>query len=214
MKEIQRLVAEMERHSDFGCAIGLGFAGGVPSFTHFSYSQEFLTAYQDGNYALEDATLSWGMKTTGVATWSEIEKVTGKSGAFNLARSFGIESGVCFSAVVNGQSSIASLSLRSGANIHAQTLISILSLLSAAAMEIPCSEPRTSIYNYKTMEYIKLAAAGLKDADIAEQLGLTIHGARNRRKKALAEIGANTTAQAIYMIATQGIQATNYAELH
>ena len=196
-----------DRVSTNGCAIGLDFSSGAPLWTHFSYNQEFLDRYHADNLAARDETLRFGlMGAPGYAFWTDLRQ-TGDPSSFIVAEKFGITEGVCLSVEVSGARSVASISCDPDQRPCEETIQYLRLLMSRATSEIASGKHSIS---KNALDYISAAANGLdsSDAILAETLDLSIHGARSRRRSALAEIGAKSPAHAVYIAAERGLIST------
>ncbi|UWR97719.1 autoinducer binding domain-containing protein [Phaeobacter inhibens] len=193
----------LSRFSDFGCAIGILFSNGHPKYSHFTYPPAFLEAYHERDMALRDATLRYGLTCNGRIGWSELERQGWDAASFELARSFGIEDGVCFALEIEGHKTIASISHRKGCPPSDATLDRCMDALSLATLS-SLEERRTLKLSQGTLDYLSAISQGGKLNDVAGILGLTYSGARARRVNALDEIGANTDAQAVVIAIREG----------
>lgn len=128
-EHIAELVSLMENVSDRGCAVGICFVGGNPKAYHFSYAPEFLRRYEAENLSIHDNTLKAGFRSDGIFVWRQLEDEMGSSKAYQVAQSFGMVDGVCFSETVNGFKSIGSISLTAPAELS----------------QIPCDEIRKAM---------------------------------------------------------------------
>jgi len=197
------LVAVLEEFGDRGCAVGLCFTNGYPAWHHFSYAPEFLRRYESESLAKTDLTLAKGFSEDGVFLWSEVEKQLGPSQTMRVARSFGMAEGICFSETINGFKSIASISLTDTKRAKRVPVDRILNAFRLAAISVSkeLSQPNVSS---KTSAYLSLVARGLSDQEIANELHLSIHGARRRRKLAIEQYGAKTVTQAVALAISSG----------
>ena len=197
------LVAVLEEFGDRGCAVGLCFTNGYPAWHHFSYAPEFLRRYESESSAKTDLTLAKGFSEDGVFLWSEVEKQLGPSQTMRVARSFGMAEGICFSETINGFKSIASISLTDTKRAKRVPVDRILNAFRLAAISVSkeLSQPNVSS---KTSAYLSLVARGLSDQEIANELHLSIHGARRRRKLAIEQYGAKTVTQAVALAISSG----------
>jgi DNA-binding CsgD family transcriptional regulator len=197
------LVAIMEEFGDRGCAIGLCFTNGYPAWHHFSYAPEFLRRYEAEDLAKTDLTLTKGFSEDGVFLWSEVEKQLGSSETMRVARSFGMAEGICFSETINGVKSIASISLTGTDRVKRVPVDRILNAFKLAAISVSkeLSQPDVSP---KISAYLSLVARGLSDQEIADELQLSVHGARRRRKLAIEKYGAKTISQAVALAISSG----------
>ena len=189
--------------SDFGCAVGVLFENGHPKYSNFTYPSEFLEAYYEKDMALKDATLKFGLTSNGRIGWSELEAQGWEADSFELARSYGIEDGVCFAVEIEGKKSIASISHRKGRPPSDGALDRCMDALSLATLS-SIEEIRCLKLSQGTLDYLTEISKGGKLSDVAEQLGLTYSGARARRINALGEIGAKTDAQAVVIAIREG----------
>jgi hypothetical protein len=194
--KVQQYLDEIDGLSAYGCAIGLAFSRGTPRSTFFSYPDQFLAEYNQKNLARVDPTLRFGFQSVGIEQWKVLEENCESREAFTLARQFGILDGVCFSVSVAGYKTIASASQHPRQPFSEPVLERIHELLVLATVEVVNATQRPS-YSELTNEWLALAIAGKSDTEVAEALGLSIHGARARRRNSLSEIGAKTPAQAI-----------------
>ncbi len=67
-----RFFSTLEVYSDRGFAAGVGFLGGSPHVSKFTYAPEFLRQYEKQNLAQHDHTLIHGFSYDGIFTWLEI----------------------------------------------------------------------------------------------------------------------------------------------
>lgn len=193
----------LSRFSDFGCAVGILFENGHPKYSTFTYPSRFLEAYHESDMALKDATLKFGLTTNGRIGWSELEEQGWERDSFDLARSHGIEDGVCFAVEIEGKKSIASISHRKGCPPSDGALDRCTDALSLATLS-SLEERRCLQLSTGTLDYLTAISKGGKLTDVAELLGLTYSGARARRINALDEIGAKTDAQAVVIAIREG----------
>jgi DNA-binding CsgD family transcriptional regulator len=202
--EVVELVAIMEQWSDRGCAIGLCFTRGYPTFHHFSYAPEFLRRYEAEDLAKSDQTLVRGFTEDGIFRWSDLETEVGASKTMEIAKTFGMADGICFSETINGLKSIASISLTETAKANAVPTALILQKLQLAALAVSKHVSLPSMTHQST-EYLALVARGLSDEDIAKELDMSLSGTRRRRKNAILQIGAKTLPQALGLAASLGL---------
>jgi DNA-binding CsgD family transcriptional regulator len=202
--EIVELTSIMEQHSERGCAIGLCFANGFPTWHHFSYAPEFLRRYEAEELAKTDLTLVRGFSTDGVFLWSELGKLDVPNQTMAVASTFGMNDGICFADTINGMKSIASISLTDTAQAQDVPVKAIFQKLQLAAVALSktISNPLVS---QKSIDYLKLVVLGRRDDEIAVELGLSLPGTRKRRKSALEQIGAKTLPQAVAMATSSGL---------
>lgn len=202
--QVEDLKATMERYGERGCAIGLCFANGFPAWHHFSYAPEFLRQYEDLELAKTDATLARGFSEDGVFLWSELEAEGQMSKTMQVAQKFGMMDGICFAETVNGFKSIASVSLTDTAQAKTVPVDEILEKMQLASIAVSKAVTHPQV-SPKALEYLRLAALGKRDEEIAEDLGLSISGARRRRQTAVSQIGAKTLVQAVGFAASLGL---------
>jgi DNA-binding CsgD family transcriptional regulator len=202
--EIVELVRMMEQHSERGCAIGLCFANGFPTWHHFSYAPEFLRRYEAEELAKTDLTLVRGFSSDGVFLWSEIGSQDASNQTMAVASTFGMNDGICFADTINGMKSIASISLTDTAQAEKVPVKEIFQKLQLAAIALSktISDPMVS---QKSIDYLNLVVSGRKDDEIAVELGLSLPGTRKRRKTALEQLGAKTLAQAVALATSAGL---------
>ncbi|MEP3298580.1 MAG: autoinducer binding domain-containing protein [Pseudoruegeria sp.] len=196
--KVEDLCSKLDNLSHRGVAIGLCFEKGRPHFSHFSYSQAWLDTYTSQDLAKTDATLHFGMQKDGFAYWTDLRAQYSSTKTFDAAARFGLVDGFCIATTVDGRKSIASISLQENERFGINVQDELFDLFRLASLEISRSL-KPAKCSIKTLEYLQLAANGADDKQVAEQLGMTIHGARARRKAALTEIGADTPAQAIFL---------------
>lgn len=193
---VDNFFERMDAEASHGCAIGLAFDGGQPERSHFSYPKEFLERYDAEKLAQTDHTLKVGFANDGIFFWSDLVAQHGPSPAFEVAAEFGMTDGVCIAVTVMGRKSIASISTDPRRLPTISRIEALRDGMIAATYRV-ASKPKPIEYSPRTVEWIQLAAQGLSDQEISEQLNLTIFGARARRNKAVAEIGGNTPAGAV-----------------
>ncbi len=176
--------------------MGIGFVAGHPQESHFSYDQAFLAEYETLNMAERDATIHFGFTVDGTAMWSELARMGYPLDAFELSARHGLEDGFCISMTIEGRKSLASISRDLGDRPTPGEIELLVDALALASLEVsrdivpPPLSPRTR-------EFLDSAVSGHSDAQLAEALNLSIHGARARRKAALAELGARSPSQAL-----------------
>jgi DNA-binding CsgD family transcriptional regulator len=121
-----------------------------------------------------------------------------------VASSFGMKDGICFSDTVNGLKSIASISLTETSQAKEIPIKLILQKMQLAAIALSktISDPTISL---KSIEYLNLVVEGRRDDEIAAELGLSLPGARKRRKTVIDQIGAKTLPQAVAIATAAGL---------
>lgn len=194
--KVEDRLNQIDKLSHNGSAIGIGFEGGTPAVTKFTYPPKFLSEYNDRGLARHDATLHYGFQNDGIQQWEAIKQASQINEAFDLARSYGILDGVCFATTVFGRKTIASVSQDPLNPLSEEDCAAIYECLIAASLQVYESQ-FSKRYSQNTIEWLKLAVQGKDDKETAEEIGLTIYGARARRKAALLEIGAANAAQAV-----------------
>jgi len=153
--------------------------------------------------AERDATLHFGFQQNGVKLWSDLIEEGWRRDAFELARDFEIEDGICFALEIEGRKTIASISRRVNFPLNSDEIDICMDALTLATLSAS-QEVATTLYSEKTQEFLELAANGLSDKEVATKLGLSIHGARNRRRSVLNELGAKTVAEAMVIAMRNG----------
>jgi|GEM_PF-4519818 len=194
--KVENRLNQIDKLSHNGIAIGIGFEGGLPTVTKFTYPPRFLAEYNDRGLARHDATLHYGFQNDGIEQWEAIKQASEMSEAFDLARSYGILDGVCFATTVFGRKTIASVSQDPKSPLSDNECSAIYESLIALSIQVHENQ-FAKRYSQNTIEWLKLAVQGKDDKETAGEIGLSIHGARARRKAALLEIGASNPSQAV-----------------
>jgi DNA-binding CsgD family transcriptional regulator len=152
-------------------------------------------------YLIQDATIVHGQKVQGHFTWAELEALYPEDPVFEAARGHGLKHGNTLSLHVNGSITIVSCS---GPKWNEEQLVKARS--AAAALHFwNLPEPEFPvIVSEGVLETLRLMAAGLRDQEIAIELGVKIETIRQRRNLAYQRTGTKTPAHLVSFVIKNG----------
>jgi DNA-binding CsgD family transcriptional regulator len=187
------LLAILDSLSENGFSIGIDFDKNVPQWVHSNYQKTWVDRYIEAGFVANDPTIIHGRKHTGWFTWSELDRLYPGNPVLKEAREFDMPEGNTLSIRVNRKPIIVSCSG------PAWTPDQVSEARSAALglLGLIDSEQMPTLISPKSLEVIRLMCKGLRDKEIATELGIKLETVRQRRTTAQHSLGANTSAQLI-----------------
>lgn len=196
------LLRSLDKISESGYSIGVGFDGVEPVFVHSTYAKRWVDRYVDQAYLLSDPTIQFGLSSTGWVTWKELERLFPSSKAFfEDAATYGLHHGNTLAISADGRISVLSCS---GPEWSAEELrIARAALYALHALEFEPSNAITLTAPVK--DVLRMMCSGCKDQEIAENLGVKLETVRARRRTAMQALEAKTSAQLISQVIKFGL---------
>ncbi len=182
-----------------GYHIALRVEFAFPAFEHNSLPGEWVRAYTQGGYMLDDPITRWVYENTGIVRWSALDYPDPR-GILDMARDHGLPFGAAASVRAEddqGIRSYASLARtdREFTDAELDTLLGLLTELHETTVQ-PCQLTDAEL---ETLQHL---AAGLIMKEIAYRLGISESAVKQRLSSAKSKLSARTTTQAV-MQATQ-----------
>ncbi len=193
----QRLAAV----ADKGFALAVGITGGIPRGAMTTYPQEWTVEYFSKGLTETDPVVKWAALNRGHINWRDIPRDTAGQQSMDLAKAHGIENGTSISLVHNGEKAVLSLCHSKLDLTTAEIAEASAALLVIAQMSPPSGKNPP---NLKELVYLRKLSEGLNDQEIGEELGLTLRAVRERKKKAILEMGATNITHAVALAKDAG----------
>jgi DNA-binding CsgD family transcriptional regulator len=186
---------------DKGYGLAIGSAGGVPRSAFTTYPPEWLNTYFSNNLTDKDPILQWAALNHGAINWRDIPRDADGQKMMDLARDHGIENGTTIALVHNGEKIVMSL-CHSKPELDSQEIQEAGSAALVIAHMLP--PPKKDAPHQKELVYLRKLAEGLNDQEIGDELGLTLRAVRERKKKAVTEMGAQNITHAVALAKDSG----------
>jgi DNA-binding CsgD family transcriptional regulator len=187
--------------ADKGFALAIGITGGIPRGAMTTYPPEWTAEYFARGLTETDPVVKWAALHRGAINWRDIPRDAAGQQSMDLARAHGIENGTSISIVHNGEKAVLSL-CHSKPDLTSDEIAEATAALLVVAQMSPPS-PRVPP-NQKELVYLRKLAEGLNDQEIGDELGLTLRAVRERKKKAISEMGATNITHAVALAKDAG----------
>lgn len=194
------LMSSLSLLSKAGFSIGVAFENNTPSWTHSSYSKEWIDHYVDNRLLDRDPTILHGQKNCGHWSWGELERLYPGSEVFSAAKSFGLTEGNTVSICVQGLRTIASCSGPRWSPDELKQATAAVAGLHMLHVQFAPERP----FSDRAADVLRLMAAGLQDREIAEELRIKPETVRQRRSQALQRTDSQTHSQLISLCIKNG----------
>lgn len=175
-----------------GFAAGFDFRGGIPSEIIATFPDEWLAEYQGKNYVAYDPVVIWGAQNDGVRTWDELEKLfpSPRVDVISAARRHGIRNGSVVSLTVNRKKTVIGIT-HAADRLAKGEIFTLIGLLANMSIVAPSVAPPYELTD-RGVNYLRLAAQGLTDQEIASHQGVTPRAVSSLRERVLRKLGAPT----------------------
>ena len=193
----QRLAAIADR----GYALAIGITGGIPRGAITTYPPEWTNEYFSKGLTETDPVVKWAALNHGSINWRDIPRDAAGQIAMDMAKAHGIENGTSISLVHNGEKAVLSL-CHSRNEIPSHEIAEATAALLVIAQMSPPSGKNPP--NLKELVYLRKLAEGFNDQEIGDDLGLTLRAVRERKKKAITEMGAANITHAVALAKDAG----------
>lgn len=193
----QRLTAVADR----GYALAIGITGGIPRGALTTYPPEWTNEYFAKGLTETDPVVKWAALNRGSTNWRDIPRDAAGQQTMDLARLHGIENGTTISVVHNAEKAVLSLCHSKPDLTAAEIAEATAALIVIAQMSAPSAKNPP---NLKELVYLRKLAEGSNDQEIGEELGLTLRAVRERKKKAISEMGASNITHAVALAKDAG----------
>ena len=186
-------LSELSRLSLQGFSIGVAFQNKEPTWVHSTYPEAWVDHYVENRFLIDDPTIFHGQRFTGHFTWSELNRLYPANPVFPAAQRFGLNEGNTLSLRMNGLCTI--LSSAGAAWTYSEMRRAQAAAAGLHALHAP--EPVKILLTGKELEGLDLMALGLKDREIADQLGIKLETVRQRRQNSYDKTGARSPASVV-----------------
>jgi DNA-binding CsgD family transcriptional regulator len=185
------LLTILERLSQNGFSIGVSFGETGPHWVHSTYSRPWVEHYVKRGFLEKDPTIWHGLEHSGHFLWSDLARQYPDSPIFSDAKNFGMSEGNTLSLNLNGTTTIASCAGPAWSEeMRRDALAAVAGLHFLHA-------PNTAPPNVPsgTLDVLKQMERGLRDQEIADELGVKVETVRKRRATGLDATSTKTAYQ-------------------
>lgn len=197
-RKYDSLVAPISEIANSGFTITLNFYFGSYSFMDWRYPDAWAQEYKTWYHQMGDPVVRWALGNTGTIRWSDIDLIDPLD-IFGRARRHGINHGAACCLSAGNRRSLLTVG-RNDRELADEELNSISNQFSQIVNEVA----RGFFLSERERAVLRLLATGLRQSDIASELGISISAVRQRTAKAVKALDCRTPEQAIAVATTWG----------
>lgn len=190
----------LEQLSTSGFSVGIGFTNNEPAYAHSTYKGDWIDYYVQSGFLREDPTIIHGQKHAGHFLWSDLNRMYPGNPVFSAAKRFDLEQGNTLSMRINGDVAIVSCAGHAWTDQEQTSARAAL----AGLYEMVMPPKHQFGLTEKVLDVVRLMTQGLRDIQIAEELGIKLETVRARRAKAQQITGAKSPAQLVSVVIKSG----------
>ncbi len=190
-QEYDSLIKPIQEIAEAGYTVTLNFRFGRYSLMDWSYPDAWAKEYQSWYNQIGDPVVQWALYNTGKIRWSEINSKD-PLGVLTKAKRHGINFGTAHCIAAGPGRSLLSVahSTREFTDIEMQHL-------QQSFQKIVNRVARGAFLTEKEIEVLRALASGIRQNELAGELGLTKGAIAARVKKAMRSLDCETLNQAI-----------------
>lgn len=190
-QEYDSLVKPIQEIAEAGYTVTLNFRFGRYSLMDWGYSDAWAKEYQSWYNQIGDPVVQWALYNTGKIRWSELG-TKDPLGVLTKAKRHGIKFGTAHCMAAG-----PGRSLLSAANSTREFTDAEVRQLDRSFQQIVNRVARGAFLTDKEIEVLRALASGVRQTELADELGLTKGAIAARVKKAMHSLDCSTLNHAI-----------------